>query len=128
TRNIQKAFEQHKKIGITALTSPVKNPAGDMHYYVSDNSGNWFDIVESSNSFSDDKGINGGVYGMVIGVSDMEKSLKFYGDLLGFDTVLSDTTGMATDLSGVPGSNHNMRRVILGQSKQSIGPFNPLLG
>ncbi len=128
TRNIQKAFEQHKKIGVTALTSPVKNPAGDMHYYVSDNSGNWFDVVESSNSFSNDKGITGGVYGMVIGVSDIEKSLKFYSDLLGFDAVLSDTSGMASDLTGVPGSNHAMRRVILGQSNQGIGPFNPLLG
>ncbi len=127
-KNAEKAFDQLKKIGVTALTSPARNPAGDMHFYVVDNSGNWFDIVESKNWFREDKGITGGVYGMVVGVSDMEKALRFYSNLLGFDKVLSDNSDTASDLSGIPGSNHSMRRVILGQSNQGVGPFTPLLG
>ena len=128
TQNANKTFEDFKKIGVTAMTSPSKNPAGDLHFYVSDPKGNWFDIVESNDKFKEDKGLTGGVYGMVIGVSDMEKSLDFYREVLDFDQVLSDTTGMASDLSGIPGSNYSVRRVILGQSEQGVGPFNPLLG
>lgn len=128
TQNVQKSFDALKKLNVNAMTSPLKNPAGDMHFYVSDPKGNWFNVVESQDQFTNDKGITGGVYGMVIGVSDMDKSLKFYKDLLGFDVIMSDNTGIASDLSGVPGSNQSMRRVIIAQSNPGSGPFTPLLG
>lgn len=122
------AHESLKKMGASILTRSAKNPAGDEHFYVSDPNGYWFDIVESENWFKETNSKIGGVYGAVIGVSDMEKAMTFYRDLLGFDQVLADESGMAADLSGLPGSNAPVRRVILGQSKQGIGPFNPLLG
>lgn len=122
------AFELLKKQGAKAMTSPAKSPTGDGHFYVSDLNGYWFDIVESQNWFKKEDTATGGVYGVVIGVSNMEKSMAFYGDLLGFDHVLADETGMANDLSGLPGSNTPVRRVILGSTDNAIGPFNPLLG
>lgn len=128
TTDAQKSFDQLKNIGVTAMTGVVKNPAGTKHFYVRDENGNWFNIVESPNQFSNDKGITGGVYGMVIGVSSMEKSLKFYRELLGFDTIVGEANEIPEDLKGIPGSNHKMRRVILTQSNPAVGPFNPLLG
>lgn len=128
TENAARAFDALKKCGMKAVTSPAENPAGTTHFFVADTNGYWFDIVESSSWFSKTKAITGGVYGAVIGVSDMEKSLRFYSDLLGFDRVIADQTGMAADFSGLPGSNTPVRRVILEASNQAIGPFNPLLG
>ncbi len=128
TPNTTTALESLKKVGASILTQKAKNPAGDEHFLLADPNGYWFDIVESTNWFKKADSITGGVYGVVIGVSDMSKSMAFYNDLLGFDTVLSDDTGMAADLSGLPGSNAPVRRVILSQSNQGIGAFNPLLG
>lgn len=128
TGKAEKSFETLKKQGVNALTRPAKNPAGDGHFYVSDPNGYWFDIVESDNWFKQNDSPTGGAYGAVIGVGDMDKSIAFYRDLLGFESVLSDNTGIADDLSGLPGSNTRVRRVILEQPNPATGPFNPLLG
>jgi len=47
-------------------------------------------MTESNDWFS--KGVmeQGGPCGMVIGVSDIERSKKFYADILGYDTVIFD--------------------------------------
>lgn len=128
TGKAEKSFETLKEQGVNALTRPAKNSAGDGHFYVSDPNGYWFDIVESDNWFKQNDSPTGGAYGAVIGVGDMDKSIAFYRDLLGFESVLSDNTGIADDLSGLPGSNTRVRRVILEQPNPATGPFNPLLG
>ncbi len=128
TPNAAKALGKFKQQGVHIITALSRNSASQNHFVVTDNNGNWFDIVESANWFKIDGRPTGGAYGAIIGVSNMDKSLAFYRDMLGFDTVLSDTTGIHTDLNGIPGSNRTMRRVILAQSSQDTGPFTPLLG
>jgi catechol 2,3-dioxygenase-like lactoylglutathione lyase family enzyme len=128
TRDAKKARAAFAKKGVTLLTEVMKNPAGDHHFFVADTNGYWFDIVESKNWFKNEHRPTGGVYGAVIGVSDMEKSLAFYRDLLGFDKVLSDTSGVHPDFAHMPDGNEPFRRVILAQNNQTAGPFSPLLG
>jgi len=68
------------------------------------------------------------VYGAVIGVTDIDRSLKFYKDILGYDKVLSDTTGIFNDSEFLPGGNAEMRQVILTHSQERKGAFSPLFG
>ncbi len=128
TRDVDMARSNFSKQDVTFLSEISKNPAGDRHFYVSDTNGYWFDIVESTNWFKNEKGSTGGVYGAVIGVSDMKRSMAFYRELLGFDKVLSDGQDRFDDLKNIPGGKEKFRRVILAQSNQSVGPFSPLLG
>lgn len=128
TRNAAKAYEDFKQQGVLMLTPLSKNAAGIPHFFMADTNGYWFEVVEKECWFKEEGKPTGGVYGAVIGVSNMEKSMAFYRDLLGFDKVLSDTTGFHDDLFGLPGCNKPMRRVLLGQSTQGTGYFTPLLG
>jgi len=127
TKNAESAYAELKSLGVHALTQVEENPAGNKHFYVQDPAGNWFNVVEAGTYFKDEQNPTGGVFGAVIGVSNMDKSIAFYRDLLGFDVVLADSTGFQDDLKGVS-ENIEYRRVILGQSSQEIGPVNPLLG
>ena len=65
---------------------------------------------------------------MVIGVSDMEKSKKFYKDILGYDTVVYDEEKNFDDLKTLPGGDLTFRRVLLKHSKPRQGSFSQLLG
>lgn len=127
TKDADKSFTDLKSRGAKALTYVQENSAGNKNFYVQDPAGNWFNVVEAGNYFKNENNPTGGVFGAVIGVSDMDKSIAFYKDLLGFDVILADSTGFQNDLKGVS-ENIEYRRVILGQSSQEIGPFNPLLG
>ncbi|HKL03606.1 MAG TPA: VOC family protein [Cryomorphaceae bacterium] len=127
-RDAKKAYRDFKKQGLNVLTEPLDNGSGTMHFYLADEKGNWFDLVESDIWFTNEGRHCGGTYGAVIGVSDMDKSMAFYKDLLGFDMVLSDKTEVHPDFEGLRGGDVEMRRVILGQSSQGIGHFTPLLG
>lgn len=72
--------------------------------------------------------ISGGSYGAVIGVSDIEKSKIVYSDILGYDEVVYDSTGIFPDLAGLPGGDRELRRVLLKRSEPFSGPFNKLFG
>ena len=128
TRNIDHAHQILKKNGVHLVSAVQKNPTGTKKFYVADPNGYWFEVVEYTGVFQKQKAPTGGVYGMVIGVSDMDKALAFYGNLLGFDNIISDTTGVHEDFQGLPNANRSFRRVFIEQSHQTIGPFNPLLG
>lgn len=128
TPDAVEAAAQFKKMGVNVLCEPSLNPAGQRHFWVADPAGNWFDVVESEAWFKKNDSLTGGALGATIGVSDMEKSMAFYKDMLGFDQVLSDETGRFEDFPELPDHRLKFRRVLLTQSHQSIGPFTPLLG
>lgn len=111
-------------------TTPVaKDPAGSAHFYVWDRYGNIFEIVSSTDWFKEENKLTGGVYGAVLGVSNMDKSIAFYGDILGYDEVVYDQTDEFDDLkSGIPGGTNRFRRVLLRHSKPRVGAFSRMLG
>ncbi len=102
-------------------------PDGTPCFWVMDLYGNWFQVVESGELFIDEKRQAGGIVGAVIGVSDMDASVAFYGRLLGYDRVLSDTTGPYEGSGFLPGGERRCRRVILGHGPRS-GAFAELFG
>lgn len=89
---------------------------------------NWTQFVKDDYVFCETDCKTGGVLGAVIGVSDMEKAMHFYQDLLGFDSVDSDEIGIFEELKDVPGGQSKFRRVLLSHNGRKVGGFGKLLG
>jgi len=128
SRDVAKAYQAFKERDLKLLTSLKEDPNGNPHFYLKDPNGNIFEVVEGNDWFSENEHLTGGAYGAVIGVSDMEKSLKLYQDVLEHDQVLYDESGTFEDLSSLPGGTGHFRRVLLQNSKPRKGAFGPLLG
>ena len=103
------------------------SPSGAKHFYLSDPFGNYIEVTESKTWFSKKGSHSGGVYGAVIGVSDMEASMKFYRDVLGYDQVIFDKSSSFDDFKYL-GTAQQFRRVLLTHSKKRKGPFSGLFG
>ena len=112
-----------------AATGPLETlPDGTPCFYVKDLYGNWFQLVERKDIYIEQNKPTGGVIGAVIGVSDMQAALRFYGRVLGYDRVLSDTEGAFSASDFLPGGTRCCRRVLLGRSVPFTGAFSGLYG
>jgi len=104
------------------------NAEGRSFFFVTDPYNNIFQVIESRNWFGNIKEKTGSVYGVIIGVTNIENSLKVYSDILGYDQVISDQKGKFSDLSYLKGGDATFRRVLLKNSKPRTGAFGRLLG
>ncbi|MEP6928026.1 MAG: VOC family protein [Ginsengibacter sp.] len=102
------------------------SPTGLLHFWVKDLYGNFFNIAEGKHWFKKNASVNGGVYGAVIGVSDMNASLHFYKNLLSVNEVIYDITSAFSDVPHHSGEV--FRRVLLQKKKSTFGAFSNLLG
>jgi len=130
SRNVRQSYAYFQENGANLLSDIVKNPAGKNHFFVEDPNGNIFDIVEGTDFFSDTKHPSkcGAVAGALIGVSDIEKSLKLYQDILGYSTIEYDEVADFEDLQGLPKGNMKVRRILLSHPELRNGAFAKLLG
>jgi len=128
TYNIQKAFTQFKNQQLNVLTEICSDPKGNLHFYLNDLYGNLWEICQDSYLFKKQKSVTGGVFGAVIGVNNIEESMRVYQQILGYDTVVYDTEGVMEDWKGLPGGESRYRRVLLKHSKLYNGAFSPVLG
>ncbi len=128
SRNVQAAYEDMKNKGVTIVSAPAKNPAGKLHFFVMDPWNNLFDVEEDDYCFLNEDKNTGGNNGATIGVSDMDKSIAFYGGIMDYDVVDYDVTDVFEDLKGVSGGSYKLRRVSLLRSKAQEGPLSPILG
>jgi catechol 2,3-dioxygenase-like lactoylglutathione lyase family enzyme len=103
-------------------------PDGRSHFFLTDPYGNIFQVIEANNWYVNEKKHTGSIYGVIIGVTDIEKSMKVYSDILGYDKVISDTKGKFADLSSLNGGDATFRRVIIKNSKPRLGAFAKLFG
>ncbi len=125
--NIEASWQALK--GQKILSSEITaDPAGQRHFYLSDPFDNIIEIVESQNWFQPKGHHCGGVYGVTIGVSDMDRSIAFYRELLGYDQVLADSTDLHSDWAQLAGGTERYRRVILTHSTPRSGAFSRLFG
>lgn len=128
TRSVAAARERLERAGVAPLGSAAPDPVGELSLFVRDPFGNLVQLIEGQDWFTDGRGPIGGVAGCQIGVSSVEAALPLYAGVLGYDTVLSDRSGVFADLASLPGGNQALRRVLLGHSRPRQGPFSPLLG
>ncbi len=129
TSSVEESFLKFKKENINLLSEIVTDPAGNNTFYLKDPLGNIFQIVESDTWLTNGTtNKSGGIGGILLGVSDIEKSLKLYSGILGFDDVVFDKQGVFDDFSSLPGGNQKVRRILLKHTKPMAGPFSRLLG
>ena len=103
-------------------------PNGTLSFVVKDPWGNYFQVVEDLDVFIFQKHLNGGVAGGMIGCTDIDKSLPLYRDLLGYDEVKYDKTGVFEDFDFMLGGEQRYRRVLLRHTGLREGAFAPLYG
>jgi catechol 2,3-dioxygenase-like lactoylglutathione lyase family enzyme len=127
-KNIQETLNYYMKKGISVPVMTSEDPSGKMTFFMKDPYGNIFQMVEATDWFRNEKKATGGSYGAIIGVSNIEKSRIVYSDILGYDTVIYDTSGIFPDLVNLPGGDIECRRVLLKRSEPFAGPFSKVLG
>ena len=108
--------------------TPACLPDGTPCLYVRDGYGNWFQIVEDKSIFIEENRMTGGIVGAVIGVSDMERSIRFYSELLGYSRIVTDSEGVFQDWQILPGGEQRYRRVILATDRPRQGAFSRFYG
>ena len=129
SRDIAAAYDHFKKMDGDLPGSITKDPLGNDVFFMKDPFGNCFQIVPGTGWFRrEKKKPTGAAYGAVIGVSDMEKSLEFYRDILGYDIVVYDQEGVFEDFSYLPGGDKPVRRMLLQKSSGPLGVFSRVFG
>lgn len=101
---------------------------GGEHFWLHDPWGNRFEVVPGHDWFSEKTLTTGGVYGVVIGVSDAEKAKVLYADVMGVNEVISDQTGVFSDIPDSEVSGQRYRRIVLRKQARAVGAFSKLLG
>ena len=128
SRDVRKAYEVHLANGLHIPGGIHTDPAGQLHYFVQDPYGNLFQVVCEHVSFKKQKSVTGGTAGSIIGVSNIDTALTFYANILNYDQVVYDQTGLFEDFLGLEGGDQKCRRVLLKPSKPKKGGFSPLFG
>ena len=128
SKSVEKAFDFMKSKQLNLLGNVKKSPHSESHYFIKDPFDNIFQIVKDDYLFEDTDASTGGIFGAIIGVSNIDESLKVYQDILEYDTVVYDKTGIFEDFKGLPGGSRKVRRILLKHSKKRSGGFAPLYG
>jgi len=128
TIDVKGTYAFMKSKGVNLVSELTKDPGGSETFYLRDPWDNLFQIVKSDSWFGKGFRLTGGQAGCMIGVSDMEKSKKFYAEILGYDTVIYDCEGVFEDIKNLPSGDHRVHRVLLKHSKPRSGAFSRLLG
>ena len=127
-KNIEEAYAYFKAENLNLISELVVNPIGEKHFFVKDPHGNIFQIEQGLDWFSKRDHVCGGVFGTIIGVSDIDKSLNLYQNILGYDEVVYDEEGTFDDFKSLAGGDKTFRRVLLRHSQKRVGAFSELFG
>ncbi|MFP4288960.1 MAG: VOC family protein [Bacteroidales bacterium] len=128
THDTALAFEYLKSKKVNLLSDVEKNPANVSHFMFRDPFGNIFQMVEDVSVYEKSKVPSGGTFGAIIGVSNMENSLRLYRDVLGYDKIVYDQSDAFHDFKTLPGGGQQVRRVLLQHSQDRKGAFSKLFG
>ena len=130
SRNIEKSYAFFSQNKVEIISEITQNNLGKKSFFIKDPNGNLFQIVEGRGFFKDTKHPSycGGVAGTIIGVSDIDQSLKLYKDILGYSIIELDETGSIENFNALSREEKLVRRIILVHPEQRKGPFAKLLG
>ena len=128
TPDVETAYNTFINKGLDVISEIFTSPTGQPHFFMKDPYGNTFQMEEDDYVFIDEKKLTGGANGVILGVSDMDKSIEFYSTLLDYDKVIFDQTEVFDDLQALSGGENRLRRVILERSKPIEGPLSRIMG
>ena len=104
------------------------SPENKTHCWLQDPYGNQLQIVADNSWFRPNGSLTGGVVGVIIGVSDIDKALKLYKNTLGISEVVYDKSGKFEDFATLGKGEIRFRRVLLRKAMNNNGAFSRLLG
>lgn len=129
TRDVKAAHQKFTESGLNLLTPLAKDPMGNDHFFLKDIYGNMWNVKGKTGAFREkEKSASGGVLGTVIGVKNMDESIRVYQEILQYDEVVYDKTDTFEDLKGIPGGDRKFRRVLLRHTDVKQGAFSPFFG
>ena len=130
TKNVQETYNWYQSENINLLTHPHTDPRGKRHFYISDPFGNVFDIIEDDRPwFKPENKLTGGTFGATVGSTDLQKSITFYRDILGYKLIeYEGEGGQYADIEGLPMKKNNFKRAILVDNGQRVGAFHRMFG
>lgn len=128
TRDVKKAYDFFEKEGLNLVSEIVEAPNGTAHFFLKDPYGNLFQIVPSDDWFHLNGHLMGGIYGAILGVSDIDKASDFYKKILGYDQPVYHQAGAFEDLKMLPGGQSNLKRLCITHSQERMGAFGKMLG
>ena len=128
SKDIASSYNDYKKNKLLVCNEIQVDTNNNKHFFVKDPWGNHFNVVKSSIWYTKGKQHTGSVYGAIIGVSDVDASIRFYKDILGYDEVLVDQVGVFDDFAHLAGGKRQFRRVLLTHKNPRLGSFSKLFG
>lgn len=129
SRDVVRTYEKFSsKPNVQLLGGLSDTIDGEKTFFIRDPFGNTFQIVHEPSLFRDEKQLTGGITGALIGVTDMEKAMTVYRDILGYDTIVADETGTFDDLKALPSGGGRFHRRLLTHGKPRKGALSELLG
>lgn len=129
SRNVKQTYQElSKKPGVKILGRLSKYIDGTDTFYIEDPFSNVFQIVHDESIFRDEHRSTGGPVGGIVGVTDIDRSLPVYQDILGYNKVIADVTGNFEDIEGLNSGKQKFRRVLLTHSNPRKGNFSRLFG
>ena len=84
-KNIDSALKTFREKKMSILGDPIVGPDGKKTFFSKDPYGNIFQFVEATDWFMEENKVTGGAYGVIIGVTDIERAKTIYCDILGYD-------------------------------------------
>ncbi|MCL1821992.1 MAG: VOC family protein, partial [Prolixibacteraceae bacterium] len=129
SRDVVLSYDEFSvKPGIEVLGEISVSLDGDYTFFVKDKFGNLFQIVRDNYLLRDENRSTGGPVGAIIGVSDIDKTLSIYRDILGYDEIIADKSGVFGDIAALNAGTQAFRRVLLTHSQPRQGTLANLFG
>lgn len=101
---------------------------GSETFFLTDPDGNHFQVLAGGDWYTKKAYLAGGVQACTIGVSDMDRALELYRDILGYDKLLHEEKGVVAEWGGLPGAERSYHRVVLTPSQPAGGGFARVAG
>jgi catechol 2,3-dioxygenase-like lactoylglutathione lyase family enzyme len=130
-RNVTKTFESFKRRGANVLSTDIESSpnSAEMYFWVKDPYDNLYQIIEVRDGwFQKNDHLTGGVYGVMMGTTDIERTTALFRDVLGYDEVIYEKTDAFIDFKPLIGGHYPCSRILLRHSQKRVGGFAPLLG
>ncbi|WP_258105278.1 VOC family protein [Marinoscillum sp. MHG1-6] len=124
TPDIHRAHKILKHLSPSAIEEGI---SGKLSFTFSDPYRNFFQVIEGVGYFEKPK-TTSGVYGAIVGCSDLEKSIAFYTDVLGYELQRAIESDIPKELSSLPGAEGRFNRAWLTKPVAEIGGFSKFLG
>lgn len=126
TPDIQKAHQTlSTSVRLSRITTDAWSRPG---FFFTDPYGNHLQVVEEDSVYFKKPKPTSGAFGAIVGCSDLDRSVKFYEEVLGYEEVDRKQKSGLNDLSQLPATATTISRALLRKNSVATGGFSKFLG